>query len=385
MALAAAVLLLPETNLAQRIQLGIIVSVGLLLLFFGISQGAQVDWPAVVSQNTGMLSMVLSVGLLKLIISHGSVATEKLPVGRRAYWHTLLSLSLFGSIINISAPVLISDRLTMNRPMDYFTAATVTRIFCMCAAWSPFFAGTAIVLTAVNGVHLQTLVLNGLPLLIIAVLLSYFSATMFHSEKLEKFHGYPLRADSLFVPLLLALMVFLAAVVTPTISILVVIATSAIVLTAGLLIMRVGIKGALRLLGGFVAKDLPRSVNETQLFLSAGVLASGLQAMVQILTACIVLAVMIFVSACGIHPVIQIAALTPLILETSPNLELLGLTFMFSWCLGTCASPLSGTNLMMQGRFGIVAWRGAIQNWPFVGIMYVFACVLLQVRGSLGQ
>jgi len=148
-------------------------------------------------------------------------------------------------------------------------------------------------------------------------------------------------------------------------------------------------------LGHFIGKDLSRSVNELQLFLSAGVLASGLQAMVQTGSlsapfthftssmACGLLATMVLIAAAGIHPVIQIAAVTPIVLATNPDLELLGLTYVFAWALGTCASPLSGTHLVMQGRYGITAWRGAVQNWPFVAVMYVFACGLLFLRGAL--
>ena len=394
-ALAAALLLIPETSQAQRIQLSVLIVIGLVLLAIGAAQGAVVSWPTVLSQNTGLLTMVLSVGLLKLIITAGSLAEQKLPVGKRAYLHTLLSVGVFGSIINISAPILISDRLTLNRRMDYFTAATVTRTFCMCSAGSPFFAGTAIVLTAVAGVHLPTLIVNGMPLLLIAIVLLNWFGLKFQADKLEKFHGYPMQFDSLLVPIMFAVIVFLASLFFPGLGILVVIALSAIAITFGMLLYRQGFRGALFGMGSFVKNDLCKSVNELQLFLAAGVLASGLQAMVQIgslsapfatfnsTIACALLAMMTLIAALGLHPVIQIAAMTPIILNTNPNPELLGLTYLFAWALGTCASPLSGTNLVMQGRYGVVAWRNAVQNWPFVGVMYVFACVLLVIRGAL--
>ena len=91
------------------------------------------------------------------------------------------------------------------------------------------------------------------------------------------------------------------------------------------------------------------------------------------------LGAMILIAAVGIHPIIQIVGFTPLIMSSNPNLELLGLTYMFGWALGTCGSPLSGANLVMQGRFGIVAWRGAMQNWPYIALMYCIACVILWV------
>jgi len=101
-------------------------------------------------------------------------------------------------------------------------------------------------------------------------------------------------------------------------------------------------------------------------------------------TACVLLAVLLIVAALGLHPVILIVSITPILLAVNPDPVLLGITFLFGWSLGTCVSPLSGTNLIMQGRFGIVAWRGALQNLPYVAVMYGFACVILIVRAHVG-
>lgn len=399
-AFLAALLLLPDTNLGQRIQLGVLIFTGIALLVFGIRSGATVNWSGVLSQNTGLLSMVLSVGLLKLIISSNAVKKsndiEKLPIGRKAYWHTLISVTLFGSVINISAPILMADRLSLNRPLDYFTAETLVRAYCSCASWSPFFACMAVVITAVGDVNLLSLMASGFPLTIASVVVLYFGGVWLYPKKIDTFYGYPVRMESLLVPFLLTVMVFLSSLFLPDVPILTIISLSSIVLTVVLLISRQGIADAARSLGQFVRVDLPRTLNEVQLFISAGILASGLQALVEVgsisapiseftsITACVLLAIIIVIAAVGIHPVIQYAAFTPLILVANPSLELLGLTYLFGWNLGTCGSPLSGTNLVMQGRYGIVAWRGAMQNWPYIAVMYLVAAMLLFVRGWLG-
>lgn len=399
-AFIAAVLLLPDTNLGQRIQLGVLIVIGIALLVAGLRGGAAVNWSGILSQNTGLLSMVLSVGLLKLIISNSAVKkttdSEKLPIGRKAYWHTLMSVTLFGSIINVSAPIVISDRLSLNRPLDYFSAGTLVRAYSSCASWSPFFACMAVVITAVGDVNLLSLMVSGFPLTIASVVVLYYGALWFYPEKVETFYGYPMRLESLLVPFLLATLVFLSSLLFPAIPILTVISLSSIALTVSLLLYRQGISRSARILGKFVLFDLPKTLNELQLFISAGILATGLQAIVEVgtisapiteftsFTACVLLALIIVISALGIHPVIQYATFTPLILVVNPNLELLGLTYLFGWNLGTCASPLSGTNLIMQGRYGIVAWRGAMQNWPWVAVMYWVAVLLLYMRGWLG-
>ncbi len=394
-AVVAGLLLLPDTVKSQRVQFGLLISIGMSMLLYGSFNGVPIPWASVISQNTGLLTMVVSVGLLKLLMQSRLAHKDKLPVGKKAYWNTLVSLSLFGSVINISAPVLIGDRLTLNRPMDYFTAASVSRVFCACSTWSPFFAGTAVVLTAVPGASIVPLMINGLPLLIFVLLAQYFVALFWHREKLENFHGYPLQLESLWVPFTLACLVMLSSVLLPSVSILISIAVGAILLTIVTLFIQTGLAATALSLHKFVIQELPKSLNELQLFLSAGVLAAGLKSMVQVgiiaspithysaLAAAQVLALMVIVAAMGVHPIIQIAAITPLLLETNPDPILLGLTYMFAWGLGTAASPLSGTQLVIQGRYGIAAWRGAVQNWPFVAIAYFVAIFLLWVGSSI--
>jgi len=48
---AAALLLLPDTLIAQRIQLSVLVLVGIVLLLFGLDSGADVHWPGLLSQK----------------------------------------------------------------------------------------------------------------------------------------------------------------------------------------------------------------------------------------------------------------------------------------------------------------------------------------------
>jgi len=206
----AAILLLPDTRFAQRIQLSVLVTIGISLIVFGLNVGANVHWPGLLSQNTGLLCMLFSVGLLKLIVTTGTAHEQKLPIGRKAFLHTLISVTGFGSVINISAPIVIADRLSLNRPLDYFSAGTVVRAFSACAAWSPFFGGMAVVLTAVGDEHVLSMMSYGLPLTILFLVVLYVSGVLFTPEKIDSFHGYPIQVESFFVPVSLTVMVFVA-------------------------------------------------------------------------------------------------------------------------------------------------------------------------------
>ena len=93
--------------------------------------------------------------------------------------------------------------------------------------------------------------------------------------------------------------------------------------------------------------------------------------------ATMLLAGMVLLSSLGVHAIITIAVATPLITPINPNPQLLALTFVFSWSLGACANPLSGLNLIFQGRYGIPSIKLAMLNWPYVAVMFLVATIFL--------
>ena len=86
---------------------------------------------------------------------------------------------------------------------------------------------------------------------------------------------------------------------------------------------------------------------------------------------------MILLAVLGVHPVVTVSGATPLVLSMSPDPNLLACVYLLAWSLGTCASPLSGTHLVFQGRYGVSNWRAAASNWPFVAVLYVAAVPFL--------
>ncbi len=389
-AFTAAFLLVPDVDYRQQRTLAVLLVLGLVLMGYGYQHGAHFLWVDVLSRNTLLLSMLLSVSFLKLITLPKNLTTlVNLPRGRSAFRNTLISVALFGSVINLSAPIVIADRLHAERKINFFTARSIIRVFTACACWSPFFAGTAVVLTYVENVRLSLIVISGFPFLLLTVVAVYFLARRYDDDELADFRGFPLQAGSLWVPAVLAIMVMLAYGTVPSFSILGSIACCALALTVTTLLLRKGGASTLKTLTHFVRNETPRSVNEVTLFLAAGVLATGLIGLVDIgvitpplqsfttVNAAQVLAVMTLIAACGIHPVIQISGLTPILLAVNPPPTLLALTFLFAWSLGTCASPLSGTNLVFQGRYDISALKLAVRNWAYVGMMYCIAVGLL--------
>jgi hypothetical protein len=86
---------------------------------------------------------------------------------------------------------------------------------------------------------------------------------------------------------------------------------------------------------------------------------------------------MLLAAAAGVHPIISIAVATPLLAPLQPNPHLLAVTYVFAWSLGTCAGPLSGINLTIQGRYGLSSLGLALRNWPYAAVMYLVGALFL--------
>ena len=388
---AAAALLFVDTRGSLKIQVGLILGLGIGLILFARRGATPIDFDIVVSSSTGLMTMIAAVGFLRLVVIPDTRVEEKLPQGHRAFWQTILGLNISASVINISAPILIADRIHAQRPLDRFAAQTITRIFCGVSSWSPFFGAMAVILTYVSEASLSWVMLAGFPFTLIGFVGVYGEARLRFAREVEGFVGYPMLPSSLKVPAILIATVLALSQVLPDTPILVLIALSALLVTVAVLLFRRGLRKALAAVVDHVRTGLPRIVNELCLFLAAGVLAAGISALIlggvlqnpfaefDAITAAEVLAIIVFCGFCGIHPIIMISSFAPMILTLEPDPNLLAATFLFCWNLGTCASPLSGTNLVFQGRYGLPSWKIAVWNWPYAIVMTVVGALWLQV------
>ena len=383
-------LLVKDTPIILRIQVGILLTVGLSLLIYSISKDATFDILNTITSNTTMLSMIAAVGFLRLVAIPATEKGKVLPVGKGAFLKTLVGVSFFSSFINISAPLLIADRIHQQAPIGKLTTQSIIRVFCSVSSWSPFFGAMAVVLTYAPGAELTWIALAGFPFAMASIGLVSIEGLTRYRKQLAVFVGYPMSMQSLIIPVLLVIFVVAGSWLLKEVSTLVIIILSALTVTTIILIARNGPRASKNTLALFITEGLPTIVNELILFLSAGVLAAGISGLVNIgiiinpfsdfgvITALKLLGFMIILSATGIHPVIQITSFTPLILPLNPDPNLLAVTYLFAWHLGTCSSPLSGTNLVFQGRYGIPSWRTAIWNWPYSAIMFLIAVFWLQ-------
>jgi hypothetical protein len=387
----AALLLFSDTSRILKAQVSLILLAGVTMIFYARGQQALFDPGTVISSNTGLLTMIAAVGFLRLVVIPDSLQEESLPTGRKAFLQTIIGLNISSSIINISAPIMIADRIHRKRPLQRFSAQTFTRIFCGVSSWSPFFGAMAVVLTYVNQASLGWIIVAGFPFMLVGAIGVYVEARLRYPQEVDSFVGYPTHLAALKIPAILIITVVAMSQLFSAIPILVVIAMSALLVTSSTLLVRNGLAAGLTRLRQHSTDGLPRMVNELCLFLAAGVLAAGISALIQhgvvenpftqfdAITAAEVLGIMLFCAFCGIHPIIMISSFAPMIMTLDPDPNLLAVTFLFAWHIGTCSNPLSGTNLVFQGRYSIPGWKLAFWNWPYALIMLLVAALWLQV------
>ncbi|MBE0583262.1 MAG: hypothetical protein IH612_05800 [Desulfofustis sp.] len=390
LAWSGAALLASRASRAQFVQIGFLLLIGLLALATAVSLGAAVPWLRLLDSNAGLLSMLAAISFLQLLPIKAERAESATSRGPGAFSRTLLSVAVFGGFINLSAMLLVADRLSRTHPLSAFACQSITRAFSGCPAWSPFFAGMAVVLTYVPDTSLMLVMAVGLPFAVLGLLIVFVEARWRYRLELQEFEGYPLTVANLWLPCLLAAAVGLGHLVLPRTSIMDIIALAALAVTVGVLAVSHGAVEAGRRIGGFVQRGLPAMVGELLLFLAAGVLAVGLRALVTVMhlslplitvfdatAAGLLLALLIVPSMLGAHPIITISVIVPLLAPLDPDPQLLAVTLLFGWGLGTCAGPMSGTHLVMQGRYGISSLKGALRNWPYVALMYPVGLLFL--------
>jgi len=218
----------------------------------------------------------------------------------------------------------------------------------------------AAVVTNVPDMRLAFVISACLPFAIASFIVVLAEVRLRHWQQVQSFTGYPVNFYNLWIPAALAVIILLLTSLVPEWSVLTRISLSALFLTVGVLFWREGLR-AFRTLKKFVLEGLPTMINELQLFLAAGVLAAGLVTITSssllpelsgftAVSAALLLGAMILLAVMGLHPVVTISGVTPLVMTFTPAPDLLAVCYLLAWGLGTCASPLSGTHLVFQGR-----------------------------------
>lgn len=369
------------------IQFFLLAGLGVILLCWGLSRGGAVSLPNLLVQNNSLLVMLYSVSFLRLVAIPAAEAGE-LPRGRMAFLKTLLGIHILGAVINLSILVLVAGRYHALGLLRRDTVSLMGQAFSAAAFWSPFFAAMGVALTYAPGAQLLTVIAYGLILTALSLALITILAGGWRLQKVQDFPGYPMHLSSVVIPATLASLVIVLHLLLPSVSVLALVSTSSIALVFLVLLLRAK-QAAWPRFKQHLLEAAPRMGRELALFLGAGVLTLGLQILLgtvgefQIfkqftgIEASLLLGGAILVSMLGIHPIISIAVVGPIVLPLQPNLELLATLFLSMWSLGVVANPISGTNVMLHGQFGVSGHDAFRWNLKYVFLMWLLSSLVL--------
>ena len=359
----------------------VLMVIGCVALLFSAFRGIFLGWQQIFSANLPLLAMFVAVSFLAL--TNTGFEDHTPPKGKKAVITTAFGTHLIGAVINVSVLFVFGDRLQKKGVLTTVQRIILARSFCAAAWWSPFFVATGVALTYAPGMSWRETLVPGAIMTVIAI--GYSIVEVCYFRKAE-FPGYPLKAESLTVPVFLAAVVIGVHHFKPGISILNLICMLS---PAGALVL---MKGSPRLatLHDFIDNRLASVSSQFALFLAAGVFSTGIKSITHVypelfslegsvftpMLFSVVLGVMILIGIIGVHPLVSIAIVSPLLLPLNPDHSQLGFLFLTGWAVTTGTSPLSGVGLVLVSRYH-ASPRGIIQsNWHYAVAMWAIASMV---------
>lgn len=364
-----------------------------ILYSYCLYKDIDVDIIKAISINEHLLSLLIAVGFLKIIASPKKNKIKSLPKGKSSFFKTYLGVHLFGSVINLSALLLVADKLYKKASLTNLQLIVLTRAFSSDAFWSPFFVAFAAALTYAPNLKPTIIFCVGIVVAFCSFLITYFEVMKNKTYEVNEFRGYPIYFDTLYIPFLLAILVLVFNYYFPDIKMIMLISLFSLSLTFFILPIKVGVRKSVQVLLFHITDDLPKMKNELGLFLIAGLfgvivssILKGFDFDIPLehfngMLATILLAGLILVSFVGIHPIISISVIGSWLVDV--NQTLLAMSFLMSWAISVSTSPFSGLNLTIQSRYNIDAWRLFRINIIYALKIYFICAIILCIIDSL--
>ncbi|WP_459946225.1 hypothetical protein [Desulfocastanea catecholica] len=355
--------------------------IGFLAILFSAGQGVYLGWKEIFAANLPLLAMFVAVAFLAL--TNQGLENSELPQGNSAVITTALGTHVLGAAINLSALFFFADRLQKSGTLSREQMTILARSFCAAAWWSPFFIATGVALTHAPGMRWKETLIPGITMSAIAI--TYSVVEVCFCRKKE-FSGYPLRVDSLTVPVFLAAVVICVHHFWHDVNVLLLIC---LVSPLGALMFMKG-RPRSATIGCFITNGIESVNSQFALFLAAGVFSTGIKSLTHVYPSffslagstftpmlfVITLAVMIVVGAMGVHPIVSIAIVSPLLIPLNPDPSQLGFLFLSSWAISTGTSPLSGVGLALVSRYNASPQGIINSNWHYAVVMCAIASLM---------
>ncbi|MFK8068527.1 MAG: hypothetical protein AB8D52_09790 [Gammaproteobacteria bacterium] len=383
----AAMILFQKLSGIQRLQVFLLTTTGFLLILTS-DENIPFLINKALTANSALIALLISVGFLKLIIKAGD-EKEALPTGNKALWKTMFGLQYFAAVINLSAIVLFGDRIKHKNTLHKEQFIILSRNFSAASYWSPFFAAMGVALLYSGGADFNILFSIGVCVSACGLLITGLQCSQIVKKEQREFKGYPMHINSLFLPIILSAQVLIGHKIFPEVSTLILVACIVLITVVVKLIFEHSIPKAFSTIKKHVENGITNSASELLLFLSAGILAVGINALISSMDyklpidqftgvyASLTMIGTVLLALIGIHPVISISIIGSLLVPLLTDPNLLGMMFLFSWGAGVIANPLSGISLVLQSRYNITGFNLIRINATYIMVMLMLCSGVL--------
>jgi hypothetical protein len=395
LALLALALGLPIVRRTQRIIGLVLTAAGLACLALALALGGAPTFPELVSLNQDVVGMIAATTFLGVAARSAAPAEPRLT-GAPAVWRTLGVEHVLGSIVNMSSLAIVGDRLQRDGRLSPADSVLITRGFATAGAWSPFWAGFATATLVVKGANVPAVVGVGAVLAVVLLAASVPRILRLLGDDLPGYRGYALSWPLLRIPLALVAVVLGVHLALPSTPVPRIVTLGALVVSAAVFVIA-DRRGAAASFVSHVRHGIPTVRGETTLFVSAGVLAVGVGALLgttsfrlpisdfTVLAAWALVAITMLLSLVGVHQLITIVLAGALLAPLHPEPSLFVLAGMIAWCGCITIAPLAGVQLFMNGRYGVPPLQTVRHNALFAGLVVVLALpALLAVHALAG-
>jgi hypothetical protein len=350
------VLLLPFMGITARKQIFALYAISFILIVFVLIQGETLDISKMFSANITMAAMFAASSFLSLATRH--LHGTELLKGGKGVLSTLLGANILGAVISLAVIYVIGDRLEKNHRLSVSQVMVISRGFCAASYWSPFFVGCAVALLYSPGMKLLITIPIGIFLVLVTILLTFIDI----KQQKTDFEGFPVSFSSLKLPLILVLSVMIYHYLDSTRSVIIIIA----IVTPIISILLMNKHHFKKDISNQILEYFPNMGGQIALYLAAGIMSGAISGIVKIYPpnfiysitnsfgpneAIFSLILIIIISYMGLHPIITLSTIIPVINHFNPDPTLVGLLMLIGWGLGITVSPLSATNLSIIGRY----------------------------------
>jgi hypothetical protein len=369
------------SSLKSKKLLIILFLLSIIALIYSYMNNYEINFIKLFTVNQYLLTLLIGVGFLRLIATPKNENLKDLPKGKGSFIRTYMGVHFFGSVINMSSLLLVADKMYKKAKLSDAQIVLLTRAFSSDAYWSPFFVAFAAAITYAPNLDTHIIIINGLFLVLIGFMFTFYEITKNDRFELENFRGYPIALETLVLPFSLAFLVLLTNYFVKDLKVIVLIALFSLILAFIVLPIKKGINKSINIFKSHILEELPKMKVEMSLFLIAGMFGISISSILfgigielpfekfDWIIASIFLALFIILGFVGIHPIISIAIVGEFL--SGVNHTLLAVAFLMSWATTVSTSPFSGLNLTIVSRYTLDSKRVFKLNIIYAIKMYL--------------